>query len=91
MKRYSKEFKSEAVRLSDEIGVKKAADGSYYWTVDDEWMTDDDGAKIPAVVTDSGDSRYITPQFRIADSIWYISYDNGNSWREVEIVNEALA
>ena len=25
MKRYSKEFKSEAVRLSDEIGVKKAA------------------------------------------------------------------
>lgn len=70
------------------IGVKKAADGSYYWTVDDEWMTDDDGAKIPAVVTDSGDGRYITPQFRIADSIWYISYDNGNSWREVEIVNE---
>ena len=29
MKRYSKEFKEEALKLSDEIGVKKAAPVSY--------------------------------------------------------------
>ena len=37
MKRYCKEFKSEAVRLSDEIGVKKAAEqlGLAYYTLAD--------------------------------------------------------
>lgn len=37
MKRYSKEFKSEALKLSDEIGVKKAAEqlGLHYNTIAD--------------------------------------------------------
>jgi transposase len=37
MKRYSKEFKSEAVKLFDEIGVKKAAAqlGIQYYTIAD--------------------------------------------------------
>ena len=64
------------------IGVKKASDGAYYWTTGDEWLTDDQGNKIPATVTDPN-APYITPQFRIADGVWYISYDNGNSWREL--------
>ena len=38
MKKYSKEFKEEALKLSDEIGVKKAASqlGLQYYTLD-EW------------------------------------------------------
>lgn len=37
MKRYSKEFKAEALKLSDEIGVKKAAEqlGLHYNTMSD--------------------------------------------------------
>jgi transposase len=37
MKKYSKEFKSEALKLSDEIGVKKAAAqlGIQYYTIAD--------------------------------------------------------
>lgn len=37
MKRYSKEFKEEALKLSDEIGVKKAAQqlGIAYFTLAD--------------------------------------------------------
>ena len=66
-----------------QIGIKKASDGQYYWTSGDEWLTDDNGNKIPATVSDP-DADYITPQFRIADGKWYISYDNGNSWREME-------
>ena len=40
MKRYSKEFKEEALKLSDEIGVKKAAQqlGIAYFTLAD-WRT----------------------------------------------------
>lgn len=37
MKKYSKEFKEEALKLSDEIGVKKAASqlGLQYYTIAD--------------------------------------------------------
>ena len=54
------------------IGIRKAADGEYYWTSDDEWLTDEQGEKIPASVQDD---KNITPQFRVAEGIWYISYD----------------
>ena len=66
------------------IGVKKANDGAYYWTAYGEWLTSEDGEMIPATVTDP-DGGYITPQFRIAEGIWFVSYDNGNSWRELEV------
>ena len=65
------------------IGIKKASDGAYYWTSNGEWITDDDGNKIPATVSDP-DANYVTPQFRVADGVWYVSYDNGNSWRILE-------
>ena len=61
------------------IGIRKASDGEYYWTSDDEWMTDDQGEKIPASVPNDPDGKYITPSFRIAEGIWYISYDGGNT------------
>ena len=67
------------------VGIKKAGDGEYYWTADGEWLTDEDGAKIPAATAQgSEDSPYITPQFRVAEGIWYISFDNGNTWRPIE-------
>lgn len=64
------------------IGVRKASDGAYYWTSDGDWLTDDEGNMIPASVSDP-DGDYITPQFRVAEGIWYVSYDNGNSWRRI--------
>ena len=67
------------------VAIKKAGDGEYYWTADGEWLTDEDGAKIPAATAQgSEDSPYITPQFRVAEGIWYISFDNGNTWRPIE-------
>ena len=70
------------------IGVKKAPDGAYYWTSNGEWITDENGDKIPAAYSDGGDGKFITPQFRIVDDVWYVSYDNGNSWREIEVGND---
>ena len=71
-----------------QIGVRKAEDGSYYWTSNGEWVTDENGDKIPAAYSDRGDGKYVTPQFRIVDDVWYVSYDNGNSWRVIEILEE---
>ena len=67
------------------ISIRKAADGEYYWTADGEWMTDDEGNMIPAVVADDPDGEYITPLFRVSEGEWYISYDSGNSWMEINI------
>lgn len=69
------------------IGVKMDEDGSYYWTYGDEWITDDEGNKIPATVSDP-DADYVTPQFRVVEGVWYVSYDNGNSWRIIHVEHE---
>ena len=55
------------------IGIRKASDGEYYWTADDEWMTDEDGEMIPASVADDTYGKYITPLFSVAEGVWYIS------------------
>ena len=70
------------------IGIRKASDGEYYWTSNDEWLTDESGEKIPAAVPNDPDGKYITPSFRIAEGVWYISYDNGNSWMELPAEEE---
>jgi hypothetical protein len=67
-----------------QVGIRKAQDGEYYWTADGEWVTDENGERIPAVVADDPDGEYVTPQFRIADGKWYVSVDNGNSWLEID-------
>ena len=74
---------------SPKIGIKKASDGQYYWTADDEWLTAEDGEKIPAAYADGGDGRYITPQFRVDDGAWYVSLDSGNSWREIDVLQDS--
>ena len=71
------------------IGVKKTASGEYYWTINGEWLTDENGSMISATVQDPS-AGYITPQFRVADDIWYISYDNGNTWRPTEQASESF-
>lgn len=65
------------------IGIQKASDGQYYWTSDGEWLTDEEGEKIPAAYSDGGDGKYVTPLFRVAEGVWYVSYDSGNSWRQI--------
>ena len=76
-----------AAGTTPDISIKKAADGDYYWTSDGEWLTDDSGNKIPAVVPEA-DGDHITPKFRVADGQWYVSYDNGNSWKIIKGMDE---
>lgn len=65
------------------IGVKAGADGTYYWTVNGEWMLDEEGNKVAAAsAADSGASG-ITPQLKIEDDFWYVSYDNGKNWEKL--------
>ena len=81
------------------IGVKMDDDGVYYWTLNGEWLTDENGNKIKAVGTDGKDRANgengtdgqdgangkdgITPQLKIEDGYWYISYDNGATWTQL--------
>ena len=81
------------------IGVKQDTDGIYYWTLDGDWLTDKHGDKIKAEGKDGADGSDgedgsdgtdgtngkdgITPQFRIENDYWFISYDNGNTWTQL--------
>ena len=56
------------------VGMKEF-EGEFYWTVNGEFMTNN-GAKVPV----SGK----TPQFKIQDGKWYVSYD-GKAGDEVPV------
>ena len=70
-----------------QIGIKQDTDGAYYWTLDGEWLLDDNGNKVKAVGEDGADGKDgkdgITPELKIENDYWYISYDNGASWTEL--------
>ena len=99
------------------IGVAQDTDGVYYWTLNGEWLLDDNGNKLPvsgkdgqngingsngqdgadgkdgqdgedgkngADGQDGKDGKDgITPQLKIDEGYWYISYDNGATWTQL--------
>ena len=93
------------------IGVAQDTDGVYYWTLNGEWLLDDNGNKLPVSGkngqngsngqdgadgkdgqdgTDGKDGQDgvdgkdgVTPQLKIEDGYWYISYDNGATWTQL--------
>lgn len=81
------------------IGVRQDTDGIYYWTLDGEWLLDGNGNKIKAQGADGKDGADgtdgtngkdgadgkdgITPQLKIENGYWYISYDNGATWTQL--------
>lgn len=85
------------------IGVAEE-DGVYYWTVNGEWLTDANGNKIKAVGSDGANGADgndgangadgangndgVTPQLKIEDNKWFVSYDEGTTWVELGVVAE---
>lgn len=72
------------------IGVAKDSDGIYYWTLDGKWLLDSGGNKIKAIGTDGKDGESgtdgkdgITPQLKIENNFWYVSYDKGANWTKL--------
>lgn len=73
--------KDGADGLTPVISVSQDTDGLYYWTIDGEWLLDSGGNKIKASATDGEDG--ITPQLKIEENWWYISYDAGQTWTKL--------
>ncbi len=67
--------------LTPVISVSLDSDGLYYWTIDGEWLLDAEGNRVKASATDGEDG--ITPQLKIEEDWWYISYDGGQSWTKL--------
>ncbi len=78
------------------VGVKQDTDGVYYWTLNGEWLLNDKGEKVKAISTDGKDGEDgtdgtngkdgkdgVTPQLKIENGYWYVSYNNGESWESL--------
>ena len=79
-----------------QIGVMKDTDNIYYWTLDGEWLLDGKGNKIQANGVNGTDGTNgsngtngtdgkdgVTPQLKIENDYWYVSYDNGATWEKL--------
>ena len=65
------------------IGVKKDTDGVYYWTLNGEFIVVD-GGKIQAEGKNgTNGTNGTTPQFKIENDYWFVSYDNGANWTQL--------
>lgn len=62
------------------VGMKEF-EGEFYWTVNGEFMTNN-GAKVPVTGKDGIDGK--TPQFKIEDGKWFVSFD-GKTWEAVTV------
>lgn len=80
------------------IGVKQDADGSWYWTVNGEPLTDADGEVVPAGAKDGRDGRdgrdgkadasVELPRMHINNVTrhWEVSTDGGKTWEDTGVV-----
>ena len=66
------------------IGIALDTDGVYYWTLNGEWLLDDNGNKLPVSGKDGQTgANGSMPQLKIEEGYWYVSYDNGATWSEL--------
>lgn len=69
--------------ITPTISVKKDTDGAYYWTLNGEFIMVD-GGKIQAEGKDgTNGTNGTTPQFKIENDYWFVSYDNGANWTQL--------
>ena len=75
------------------IGVRQDEDGVYYWTLDGEWLLNANDQKIPTTGKNGKPGENgadgapgqdaVTPQLKIEEGWWYISYNGGESWTKL--------
>lgn len=70
--------------VSPMVGVKKDTDDIYYWTLNGEWLKDNQGNKVKAQGVDGTPGENgVSPQVKIGDDgYWYVSYD-GTNWTKL--------
>ena len=79
------------------IDVKQGEDEIYYWTINGQWLLDEDGKRVPASARDGKDGKdgktmsetgAIAPRTRIntLNRHWEISTDGGKTWSDTGIV-----
>lgn len=60
------------------LEIRKDIDGEYYWVLDGKWLSDSSGKRIPAL-----GQAGVTPELRIVDGCWEVSYDGGRMWKNI--------
>lgn len=82
--------------VAPEFGVKQDTDGVYYWTLNGEFVVDAEGNKVPVTGPAGADGTNgtdgtngadgaagVTPQLKIENEKWFVSYDEGKTWEEL--------
>lgn len=70
------------------IGIKQYTDGLYYWTLGESWLRDNAGNMIKAEGKNGKPGEEgktgVTPQFKIEDGYWWVSYGEDSQWIKLD-------
>ena len=65
------------------ISIKADSEG-LWWTLNGEYMLDEDGERLSASV--SG----MTPELKVENDVWYVSVDGGKTWGELDVAESEV-
>ena len=70
-------LRTQAEQATPAVSIRQDADGTWYWTLNGEWLRNVQGAKIPTGGSDGA------PQLKAEEDSWSVSVDNGLTWTSV--------
>ncbi len=68
------------------VGVREVG-GVYFWTLDGEFILDENGEKIPLVTTGGAVVDGRTPRLKVENGVWYYRMDDDEPWTPLEVVS----
>lgn len=67
-----------------QVSMAQDTDGRWYWQINGEWSLDNNDQKIPATGKDGTNGKDgVVPQFKIDAGYWNVSYDGGETWKQM--------
>lgn len=66
--------------VSPVIGFRKDDTGAWCWTLNGDFLLDDDGGHIFLTISSTEGKDGTVPRLRVKDGVWQMSLNNGFSW-----------
>ena len=75
--------------VSPVIGIAKDETGAYCWTLNGDYLLNEDGGHIYLTLSSTQGKDGTVPQLRVKDGMWQLSLNNGYTWTDLASTSAA--